>query len=312
MKITALLESNQTIILEQHMRRGRWLLESVISDMTPLQKKVVEGIYRDLTPLIEASVTDDQIKQLFGEIEKQATAGGSNRTALGKAKDIGAEGLKKVDDTVNQIGGWLKNTAPVKNFDNKFDELKDTINKKFPDSKLLDKISEMGMWAKENPGKTAAIIGVLTAIAALSGGPVGGAIAGQILRGSAELLKGEKLSTAVGKGIKTAAYGFIAGKTFELIGDALGSGINAVKDTMVPGAIRGNFTRIFNEVGGPLGDRFASFELKDLVGQANDVNPLISLANEAADAWKAGDYELSKTLWGQVKDGVETLYTPEY
>jgi hypothetical protein len=75
---------------------------------------------------------------------------------------------------------------------------------------------------KENPGKTAAVIGVLTALASLAGGPVGGAIAGQVLRGASELIKGEKLSTAVGKGIKTAAFGFIAGKAFEMLGDWLG------------------------------------------------------------------------------------------
>jgi hypothetical protein len=80
----------------------------------------------------------------------------------------------------------------------------------------------MGTWAKENPGKTAAIIGVLTTIAALAGGPVGGAIAGQILRGSSELIKGEKLSTAIGKGIKTAALGFVAGKVFDMLGDWIG------------------------------------------------------------------------------------------
>jgi hypothetical protein len=66
-------------------------------------------------------------------------------------------------------------------------------------------------------------VGILTAIASVAGGPVGGAIAGQVLRGSVELLKGEKLSTAIGKGIKTAALGFLTGKAFEIIGKAMGS-----------------------------------------------------------------------------------------
>jgi hypothetical protein len=72
---------------------------------------------------------------------------------------------------------------------------------------------------KENPGKSAAVIGVLTALASLAGGPVGGAIAGQVLRGAAELIKGEKLSTAIGKGVKTAAFGFLSGKAFEMLGN---------------------------------------------------------------------------------------------
>jgi hypothetical protein len=103
--------------------------------------------------------------------------------------------------------------------DEKFEKLKNDINTKFPDSKLLDGISDLGIWMKENPGKSAAVIGVLTALASLAGGPVGGAIAGQVLRGAAELIKGEKLSTAMGKGVKTAALGYLSGKAFEMLGN---------------------------------------------------------------------------------------------
>jgi len=305
MKIQHLYESDNTLI-EMQVRRGWRLCESVTRGMTQHQRLIVENIYRELIPLIEASLTADQIKSLFGQIEQGATAAGSNRTMLGKGVDV----VKKADEVVNNIGKWLQNTEPVKNFDQKFEQLKAKATEKFPE--ISKQMSKLGQLAKDNPGTTAAIVGILTAIAALGGGPVGGAIAGQILRGSVELLKGEKLSTALGKGIKTAAYGFIAGKTFELIGDVLGDGIRTIRDTLVPGAVRGNFSRIFDQVGGPLGDRFASFELKDLVGNPEDVGPMIKLANQAADAWQAGDYELSKTLWSQVQDGVEAMYTPEY
>ena len=40
-----------------------------------------------------------------------------------------------------------------------------------------------------------------------------------MLRGAVELLKGEKLSTAVGKGIKTAAFGYLTGSVLDAIGD---------------------------------------------------------------------------------------------
>jgi hypothetical protein len=83
-------------------------------------------------------------------------------------------------------------------------------------------------------------------------------------------------------------------------------------DKMFPGAQRLNFTRIFDEVGGPLGDRSASFELKDLVGLPQDVGPIKDMAMKASDAWQAGDYDLSKTLWGQVKDATAAMDTPEY
>jgi hypothetical protein len=296
----------QRVIFEEHMISSRKILRESCSGLTREQRLIIEGIYNESKPLIEASLTADQIQALFGEVEKTATAAGGNRTMLGKAVDIPG----KVDDLVNKIGQYLQDTTPVKMADQKFEQLKAKVGAKFPE---LDKqLTGLGTWMKENPGKSAAIIGVLTTLAGLAGGPVGGAIAGQFLRGAAELIKGEKLSTAIGKGIKTAAYGFIAGKTFELIGDALSGGIASVTDNMFPNAQRLNFTRIFDEVGGPLGDRTATFQLRDLVGLPEDIGPIKNLAIQASDAWKDGNYELSKTLWDQVKGGVEAMNSGEY
>jgi len=212
----------------------RQILRESCDGLTLEQRRIVEGIYNEFVPLIEASLTADQIKQVFGELEKQAVAGGTNRTVVGAGVDV----AKKANEVINNVGKWLQNTAPVKMMDQKFEKLKNDINTKFPDSKLLDGISDLGIWMKENPGKSAAIIGVLTALASLAGGPVGGAIAGQVLRGAAELIKGEKLSTAIGKGIKTAAYGAMAGWLLDGIGDWLeGLRAEVVPYDKVPGLV---------------------------------------------------------------------------
>jgi hypothetical protein len=219
MKLTNILEKeNNALIFEQHMNNSRTILSESVEGMNALQRAIVEGIYNDLKPLIEASLTADQVQQLFKGVEQNVSATGNNRTLVGAGKDA----VGKANDTINKVGRWLQDTTPVKAFDQKFEKLKTDINTKFPDSKILDGVSKLGTYAKENPGKTAAIIGVLTALAALAGGPVGGAVAGQILRGSLELVKGEKLSTAIGKGIKTAALGFVAGKVFDMLGDWIG------------------------------------------------------------------------------------------
>jgi hypothetical protein len=297
------------ILFEQHMNNSNRILLESCHGLDQEQRVVVEGIYNELRPLIEASLSADQIKTIFGSIEKSATDAGTNRTMLGKGIDVG----KKANEIVDNIGKWLQNTTPVKAFDQKFDDLKRKINTKFPDSKILDAISNMGIWAQENPGKTAAIIGVLTAIASLAGGPVGGAIAGQVLRGAVELLKGEKLSTAIGKGIKTAAYGFIAGKTFELLGDAIKGGAQVVKDNLFPNALRLNMKSIFDEVGGELGTRWANFEIKGLVGTPEDINTAKKLFGEAGQYWKAGDYEQSAATWKSLEGMIaDTFNDPEY
>ena len=205
MRIENLIENNN----------HRQILRESCEGLTLEQRRIVEGIYNEFVPLIEASLTADQIKQVFGELEKQSVAGGANRTVVGAGVDV----AKKANEVINNVGKWLQDTTPVKMADQKFEQLKAKVGSKFPD---LDKqLTGLGSWMKENPGKSAAVIGVLTALASLAGGPVGGAIAGQVLRGAAELIKGEKLSTAVGKGIKTAALGYLSGKAFELIGKAL-------------------------------------------------------------------------------------------
>lgn len=213
MKIKEILKENKATLIENHFRQTNLLVESICYDLTKEQKFVVENIYKEFKPLIEATLTADQIQQIFTNVESGITAGGSNRTFVGQSKDV----VDKANEIINKAGKWIQDTRPVQAFDAKFEQLKNTISKKFPG--IANSLSSLGEIAKNNPGKTAAVVGILTALASLAGGPVGGAIAGQVLRGSVELLKGEKLSTAIGKGIKTAVFGYLSGKAFELLGD---------------------------------------------------------------------------------------------
>ena len=211
-----------------HARKSNTLVESVCRDLTREQRHIVEGMVRDLRPLFETTLTADQIQQIFQQAQQKQTAqGGVGRTAIGKAVDttkaVGSAvgtAAGAVNKAIDGLGRYLQTTAPVQYFDQKFEDLKQKISAKLgTDSKTMAVIDQLGQYAKANPGKTAFVIGALTAVAAFTTGPAGGAIAGQILRGATELLKGEKLSTAVGKGAKSAA-----------IGGALGAGITALGD----------------------------------------------------------------------------------
>lgn len=180
------------------------------------RKKLLEGLSKPHVQIItEAELTADQINKLFGAVEQQATAAGGNRTAIGKTKDV----VDAANNIINQTGRWIQNTTPVQAFDQKFEQLKGAVSEKFPE--LEQQLTSLGTWAKENPGKTAAIVGVLTVLGGIAGGPVGGAIAGQALRGSVELIKGEKLSTAIGKGAKTAAIGALTGFALEKVKEVI-------------------------------------------------------------------------------------------
>lgn len=235
MKINDFKQTEQLKLIEAKFVRGRKLLDSMCEGLDAEQRRIVEGVYASAIPLMketviaEAAMTADQIAQLFGNAEKAATASGSNRTALGKGKDVTDAAGKMLKDAAL----WLQDTAPVQAFDNKFEQGKQALKAKLGNSsagqQVLKSVEALGNYAKENPGKTAFAIGILTAVASIAGGPIGGAIAGQVLRGSMELVKGEKLSTAIGKGLKAAAMGFLAGKAFEAIGDIFGDFVKDVK-----------------------------------------------------------------------------------
>ena len=137
--------------------------------------------------IVEAQLTPDQISQLFTSVEQGATAAGSNRTMVGKGKDAASFINKKIDE----LGAQLKKAGPVKNADAKFNQLKDKIGA--TDSKVVKAIQGVSDWAKENPGKASIAVAVLTTAAAMSGGPMGGAVAGFVARATKDLLQGADL-----------------------------------------------------------------------------------------------------------------------
>lgn len=184
--------------------------------MTLLEQRVIQPWVRDIERyIVEAQLTADQVKQIFAATEKAAVAGGGSRTLVGK----GVDAAKFIDQKINDLGTALKNAGPVKNMDAKFNELKEKIGAK--DSKVVNGIKAVSDWAKANPGKASLAVAVLTIAASMAAGPLGGAIAGFLSRVTKDLLQGADLSTAIGKSIKTAAYGAIAGWALQGIGDWL-------------------------------------------------------------------------------------------
>ena len=196
-------------------------------------EKELWPLVEQYTKLAEAELTKQQVLDIFGGAEQVAMDGGDNKTMAGKvgagaaaAAKLPIDLAKKVDAKINQLGKLAKNAGPVKNADQKFADLKKQITANNSDSKVVQGIQKISDWAKENPGKASIAVGILTTIAAFAAGPAGGAAAGLILRSTKELLQGEDLSTAVGKSVKTAAYGAIAGWALDGLGDWL-EGIRA-------------------------------------------------------------------------------------
>lgn len=289
------------------------LYESVCNGLTVQQQTVVETIYTGFRPLIEVTLSPDQIQTIFKDVEAQLASSGSNKTIAGKIGNV----FKHADNVISKTGQWLQNTTPVQNFDSKFEQLKRAIAQKLqmtevdvdgdkyvwkgaqwvntrtgrmatkslsPElknidgpyrSNILKQIDSIGEYARQNTGKTAAVIGVLTAVAAMAAGPIGGAVMGQTLRGVTELIKGEKLSTAVGKGAKTAAIGALAGTAVQGITDSFVSMGDKISDILDIGI--GNVNQLGES---PVSTTTVSIDFDGPNGAIHDQYPLLGTSDQ--------------------------------
>jgi uncharacterized protein (UPF0335 family) len=187
-------------------------------DMLLLEQKAIDPFVSNVERIVlEAELTPDQIKQVFANVEKGATEAGGNRTAVGKGADAVKNTAGAIKAEIDKLGSAIKNAGPVQNMDAKFNELKTKIGDK--DSKVVSAVKAVSDWAKENPGKASVAVAILTAAAALAGGPLGGLVGGFLGRATKDILQGKDLSTAIGKSAMTGAVGAAAGGAIELIGD---------------------------------------------------------------------------------------------
>ena len=209
---TILAEGWQDLNEAQRIYVGKWERE-----VWPL----VEGINK----LFEAELTAKQIDGIFGNAEQVAMDSGDNKTALGKAGGVVGDQAKKLQTQIDQLLKAAQDSGPVKNFDAQFEKLKAQLKTKLEGNpmgqKILKTVEGYGDFAKGNPAKAAFVIGAMTSVLAFaSGGIVSGAAIGFFLKLANNTLKGDKLSTAVAKGVKGAAIGALAGALGDAMGDA--------------------------------------------------------------------------------------------
>jgi hypothetical protein len=224
--------------------------------------------------LREAQLTADQIQQLFAEIEKGATAGGSNRTMLGKGKDAASAVNKAWEDLKTKI----QDSKPIKNVDSAYDQAVAKIEAGLggPDNAVNQVIQKYRKFAKDHPIAQSLIYAALIAAAGISGAGLGGAAVLGLLKMTDKLLQGEKFSSAAYAGGKTGALAYGASKLGDLIKGKPEGGAGAATDSAA-GAIKGSrgladeAARIFKEkvAGGEITD-YNSYQqgMQDALDQA--------------------------------------------
>jgi peptidyl-tRNA hydrolase len=225
--------------LTEH-RQGNILLESFGLEKDQYNTYWVNEIH---PLLMEVALSPEQIKQLFKSIETTASEQGSNRTAAGKAVDKAGEITDKVKDLwFNKLGTALQQSGPVQAFDAKYEEIKNKIAAENP--KLAEALGKYKQFADTNPKLQKFLMMVAASIAGSLGLAVaGGAAAGIAATGLGvgagvaivnivdRLLKGEKASTAIGRG---ATAGIVAGLTAAGV-KAASEMFNSIANSFKPG-----------------------------------------------------------------------------
>ena len=200
---TILNESWQQLTEAQQVYVGRW-------------ETRVWPLVEQYSRLLEQELTPDQIEKIFTSAEQVAKASGNNQTALGKAGKVTAEVTGKMKAEITKLAKQAQDSGPIENFDAQFEKLKAQMAKqvkKMPGGqKILQGVDKWKGFAQESPAKSAFIIAAMTSILAFaSGGIISGAAIGFFLKLANNTIKGDKLSTAIAKGVKGAAIGAVAG-----------------------------------------------------------------------------------------------------
>lgn len=230
-------------LFEANTSNASKILKESWSDFTIPQKIQIALVEKELTSvaniiiedlsfqqkLTEKELTADQIDAIFADAVKamgDSASGVLQRSgvnkAVGKTVKLGGKALTlskdaamAVDKKLNDLGKLVQQTEPVQNLDATVQKLQTKIRGNLEQGpvgkEIMGMVDKYAKFAKENPKTSAVIIGALTSVAAIAGGPLGGAAAGYLLRGTNGLIKGEKLSTVVGQGAKFAAIGALVG-----------------------------------------------------------------------------------------------------
>ena len=166
--------------------------------------------------LKEAALSPQQIQGLFAEIEKTATAGGDNRTAIGKGKD-------KVDQVImkpwNDLKAKIYNSGPMEGFASKYEEAAEKLKASAggDEGAVMKIITKYRAFAEKHPIMQGFIYAALIAAAGVSGAGLGGAAALGLFKLTDQLLQGKDIRSALYSAGKTGALAVGASSLGDLI-----------------------------------------------------------------------------------------------
>jgi len=164
--------------------------------------------------LKEANLTPDQINQLFAAAEQGVTAGGANRTLIGKGKDK----ADIVAKAWNKLKGQIYDSSPMKNFAAAYDQAAEKLKQATGgDAGAMKYVQKYRDFATKHPIIQKFIYGALIAAAGISSAGLGGAAALALLKTTDQALQGKDIRSAIYAGAKTGALAYSASQLRDYI-----------------------------------------------------------------------------------------------
>jgi LysM repeat protein len=159
--------------------------------------------------IAEQKLTEPEILQIFSDAEASMTdkATGANRTWTGRGKDATVDFAKDVAGAGSEVLNSIQNSVPVAAVDTAYDQATDALGDLTGGQKgqVMDAIKKYRNLVKEYPKTAGFAKAALVAIAGLATGGAGlPAIAG-LTYALDSAIKGDKLSSVIGKGAGAAA-----------------------------------------------------------------------------------------------------------
>ena len=215
------------------------LHKNELSSLTYDQRMVMEQVEETLLPYInqyksilltEAPISSAQIGDVFqqaADLHKSTPAGKGilQKSAKAIGQSLPVKVVRQANAAIDDLGKKIQDTEPVQNFDaavsRQIQEIKAKLEASPAGAEIVKAVQKYAAFGKENPGKQAIILSVVILAASFAAGPLGGALAGFIMRAGNDLIAGKKASSAVGGAAKAAAIGALVGFGARWLGDAV-------------------------------------------------------------------------------------------
>jgi LysM domain len=155
--------------------------------------------------LVEAQLTPDQIQQIFKGAQNIETAGGTNRTLIGKGKDAATA----VGQAWEDLKTKAQNSKPIAGFEQKYDAVAEKLKQATGgDQGAMKYVQYYRDFAANHPIAQGVIYAALIAALGISGAGAGGAAALGLLKMTDRLIQGDKFTSAAWSGAKTGALAY--------------------------------------------------------------------------------------------------------